>query len=249
MNLLPFPAHLFVLITALLIGCGPVVDAPDASPRPTSTPPPTTPMTTPMTAQCSRAEDCPNIVCRCGDGSPVNSRRCDNRQCAMGEQCAEVCRSFGHPAPGSSTGGAGGGSPNTTCVAGTSVWCSGSGLTWTGSLCCADSTYGQCVDGTATWCTGAGLQWTGARCCVDRAYRQCVAGTPTWCTGTELEWTGSRCCVTAAYSQCVDGTATWCTGTDLTWTGAACCLRSTRTCVPGTASGCRGKWTGSLCCL
>lgn len=179
--------------------------------------------TTSNVTVCSTHDSCPNTICTCGDGTPVNSRSCYNNRCLTREEgCPGACTALGHPEPNSrrddSFVGPG-------CVPGTSTYCTGSNLEWTGALCCVKSAYEQCVPGTSTYCSGLDFKWTGQQCCITAKYAQCVPGTSTYCTGTDFKWTGSECCVTEAYSSCVAGTSTYCTGSNKRWTGAQCCLR------------------------
>lgn len=60
---------------------------------------------------CAGSADCPNWVCECGSGPPVNSRRCVNGRCLDAPQgCPAACEGFGTCWTGYAEGGWDGGS-------------------------------------------------------------------------------------------------------------------------------------------
>lgn len=120
---------------------------------------------------CSVGEDCPNVVCECRSGPPVNSRRCVNNRCLDGAQaCPGACAGFGTCWLGISSGGFVGGSN-----AGPST-CSGAG------------------GGTAS--TGGGSAQT---CSVSDLGKDCSVGTQCQsglCFGTSPSFICTKACTT-----------------------------------------------------
>lgn len=108
------------------------------------------------------------------------------------------------------------------CVDGTSSSCYGSGVHWTGQLCCVDGP-AVCVAGTSSSCYGTGERWTGKLCCVDGP-ATCVDGTSSSCYGTDERWTGSVCCIDGI-ANCVAGSSSSCYGSGQYWTGKLCCVK------------------------